>query len=301
MGRSPGTCTAPTGLGNGLPGARPWVLLAIFAAAVLAFARLDLTWDQVVPDTAGLGTLTDFASAALTPALSHTAGSVPQGTPPLLQIVAESVWLTIVFAVTSLSLAVPAGLLLGFTSSTAWWRGDVLGGRSPWLVWFRRTIAPALYGVSRLLIGVMRSIHELIWAVLFLAAVGLNDLSAVFAIAIPYAGTLAKVFSEMLDEAPRGPAMALRSTGASPLQVFAFGLLPRALPDIGAYTLYRFECALRSSAILGFFGWPTLGYHLKLEWGNYDFAEVWTFLYALLALIVVVDWWSGALRKRFVA
>lgn len=301
MARSAASCTVPTGMPDGVAQARPWVLGAIGAAAIASLIGLDLSWSDLIPDGAGFGTAVEFASAAFTPAFAHEPDSVPAGTAPLLAIVLESVWLTIVFAVTALSLAVPSGLILGFLSSTSWWQGDLMGGRSPWVVWFRRTVAPAIYVTSRALIGVMRSIHELIWAVLFLAALGLSDLSAVFAIAIPYAGTLAKVFSEMLDEAPRGPALALRSTGASPAQVFAFGLLPRALPDMAAYTLYRFECALRSSAILGFFGWPTLGYHLKLEWGNYDFPEVWTFLYALLILVFAVDWWSGSLRKRFVA
>jgi len=148
---------------------------------------------------------------------------------------------------------------------------------------------------------VLRSIHELLWAVLLLAAFGLGHLVAVMAIAIPYSGILAKVFSEMVDEAPRAAATALRDAGASPLQVFLFGLLPRALPDITAYTFYRFECALRSSAILGFFGFPTLGYYIAASFENLLYGEVWTYLYVLFGLITVMDWWSGALRRRFVA
>ena len=126
-------------------------------------------------------------------------------------------------------------------------------------------------------------------------------MSAVIAIAIPYAGTLAKVFSEMIDEAPREASHALRAAGAGPVQVFLFGLLPRALPDMAAYALYRLECALRSSAILGFFGWPTLGYFIKQEWEAADYGEVWTYLYVLLGLVLLVEWWSGGLRRRFVA
>ena len=142
---------------------------------------------------------------------------------------------------------------------------------------------------------------ELLWALLFLCAFGLSNANAVLAIAIPYGGTLAKIFSEMIDEAPRDAAEALRATGASPGQVFAFGLLPRALPDMAAYAFYRFECALRSSAILGFFGWETLGYFVKLEWESADYAEVWTYLYTLLALVLLVEWWSSGLRRRFVS
>jgi phosphonate transport system permease protein len=151
------------------------------------------------------------------------------------------------------------------------------------------------------LIALMRSVHELLWAILFLAAFGLNTASAVLAIAIPYAGTLAKVFSEMLDEAPRGSAFALRSAGAGPTQVFLAGTLPRALPDMAAYAFYRFECAVRSSAVLGFFGYETLGYYLSASFENLHFREVWTYLYALSAMVLLLEGWSALLRRRFVA
>jgi len=144
----------------------------------------------------------------------------------------------------------------------------------------------------------MRSIHEILWALALLAAFGLTTVAAVIAIAIPYAGTLAKVFSEMLDEAPDDAAEALRMAGAGSLQTFLFGLVPRALPDMGAYSFYRFECALRSAAILGFFGFETLGKYIHQSCGELYFREAWTYLYALCFLIVAVEWWSGAIRRR---
>jgi phosphonate transport system permease protein len=146
----------------------------------------------------------------------------------------------------------------------------------------------------------LRSVHELLWAVVFLAAFGITPLAAVAAIALPYAGTLAKVFGEMIDEAPRAAAGALRELGATPAVVLAFGLLPRALPDMTAYALYRFECGLRSAAVLGFFGFPTLGYYIAASFENLYYGEVWTYLYVLLALVAAVDWWSGRVRERLV-
>ena len=130
--------------------------------------------------------------------------------------------------------------------------------------------------------------------------VTIGDVTAVIAIVIPFAGTFAKVFSEIIDEAPRETARALRATGAAPVQIFLFGLLPRALPDMAAYAFYRFECALRSSAILGFFGFPTLGYYIAASFENLHYSEVWTYLYALGLLVITADWWSGALRRRLV-
>ena len=90
-------------------------------------------------------------------------------------------------------------------------------------------------------------------------------------------------------------AAALMAWTSSP---WLLGLAPRTLSDFASYAFYRFECALRSSAILGFLGFPTLGYHLSLAFDNLRYPEVWTFLYALLALILTVELWSAALRRR---
>ena len=155
-----------------------------------------------------------------------------------------------------------------------------------------------VYFGARLLSTLMRSIHELLWAVLFLAMLGISNLSAVLAIAIPYSGVFAKIFSELIDEASSEPGEALRSAGAGSWQIFFIGRLPLAAGDICGYILYRFECALRSSAVLGFFGFPTLGYYLAASFENLYYGEVWTYLYALIFLVVVTDYWSGALRLR---
>jgi len=135
-------------------------------------------------------------------------------------------------------------------------------------------------------------------SVLLLAVFGVTPLAAVTALALPYAGILGKVFAELIDEAPRAAAGALHEAGARPAQVFLFALLPGALPDMTAYSLYRFECSLRSAAVLGFFGFPTLGYHLAASFENLYYGEVWTYLYTLLGLVVLVDAWSGAVRRR---
>lgn len=277
------------------------VLLGIALLGVWSVAALDLTWRQVIPDAGDFRQIGVFFSYALRPALAYAPGAVPEGATPLLLQALLAAQLTLVFAVTALGLSIAIGIALGFLGSTAWWAGDPAGARSPIVRWLRRTVAPAVYGTTRVVITAMRSVHELIWAVLLLAALGLNNLSAVVAIAIPFGGTLAKVFSEMIDESPRDASLALRAAGASSVQVFLFGLLPRALPDMAAYALYRFECALRSSAILGFFGWETLGYFVKQEWEVADYDEVWTYLYTLIALVLLVEWWSSGLRRRFVA
>jgi phosphonate transport system permease protein len=105
----------------------------------------------------------------------------------------------------------------------------------------------------------------------------------------------------MIDEAPRDTADALRGAGASPLQVFFFGLVPRALPDLIAYAFYRFECAIRSAAVMGFFGIATLGAYVKQSFDSTNYGEVWTYLYLTFLVVLVMDLWSGQIRRRLVA
>ncbi len=277
-------------------GRRGMVLAAIAAAGLWAAVELGLDPRDLVPGKGGLAMAGELFSRALSPALTYEAAQVPEGIQPLLLKALEAARVTVTLAAAAISLAAVFGVVLGFLASTAWWAGDSANGDR-----MRRAVRPTVYGGVRVVIVLMRSVHELLWAVLLLAAFGLSQLSAVIAIAVPYAGTLAKVFSEMLDEAPRDSALALRAAGASPAQVFFFGLLPRALPDMMAYAFYRFECALRSSAVLGFFGYPTLGYFIAASFENLHYGEVWTYLYTLFLLVVVADWWSGALRRRLMA
>lgn len=277
----PSTTSRPFPIGR-----RGAVLFLLVLAGAAAYFHLGLAPRQLVPQAGGLEVVRKFFAGAFRPAL-HYESEVPAGTSPLPLKALDAARRTLVFAAAAMSLSLLLGFALAIPASSAWWEGRKFG---PWI-----------YGATRSIIALMRSVHELLWAVIFLAAFGLNTFSAVLAIAIPYGGTLAKVFSEMIDEAARDSARALRATGASPIQVFFFGLLPRALPDLFAYAFYRFECAVRASAILGFFGYETLGYFLRASFENLHYREVWTYLYTLFFLVVLIDLWSGRLRRRFVS
>ncbi|MFQ5506812.1 MAG: PhnE/PtxC family ABC transporter permease [Planctomycetota bacterium] len=279
-------------------GLRAIVLLSIAVSGLGAVWFLGLDPAGLVPSEGGLVVAKAFFAHAFSPALR----SEGQFDAAILPVTLESAWMTVVFAAAAISISLVFGLIGGFLGSTAWWAGNPgVGAResgSGMLGRVRRIVGPVIYAWIRILIALLRSVHELLWAVIFLAAFGLNHLTAVIAISIPYTGTFAKIFSEIIDETPRDASEALRDLGASPLQVFFYGLIPRALPDLGAYAFYRFECALRSSAVLGFFGLPTLGREIKLSFQSSHYGETWTHLYALLFLVVVFDVWSGALRRR---
>ncbi len=277
-------------------GSRRIVLLAIVIAGVWAAFYLDLAPGQLIPRETGWKVAREFFSAAIRPAAVDESGLGVS----LWGRAAKGAWLTVVFAATSMSLALVLGLVFGLLASATIWELEDSGSNG-WRHSFRRFVAPVLYTTARAFIALLRSVHELLWATLFLAAVGLSDATAVLAIAIPYGGTLAKVFSEMIDEAPRGAAHALIGAGASTTRAFFAALLPLALPDMAAYSFYRFECAIRSAAILGFFGIQTLGSFIVQSFELNLYREVWTYLYVLFALVLIVDWWSGLLRRRLVA
>lgn len=274
-------------------GPRGGVVLLILLLGCVASFSLGLTPGALIPTSGGLELIGRFLLGALQPALDYQGGARP-GWDPFWMKVLSAVGRTLAFALAAMSASLLVGIPLGLLASDAWWRPEAFGGGR------LRPIARPLQVGVRVWIAGMRSVHELLWAVLFLAAMGLNTFAAVIAIAIPYGGTLAKVFSEMLDEAPQDTADAYRGIGARPLTAFLFGLIPRALPDLSAYTFYRFECAVRASAVLGFFGYQTLGYHLELAFRDANFREVWTYVYAMISMVLVLEAWSAAFRKRVV-
>lgn len=280
-----------------LVGTRRLQLLLILTAGVGAGLAIGLKPHDLIPSAGGWKVIGNFLAGAVAPAVTYEAQFLPAGTSAFGSKLATAIWHTIIFAVAAISLSIPAGMVLGVLSSTRLHTETTsrVSGTS-----VRDILIRGLCWTARVFTALIRSIHELLWAVLFLAAIGLSNLAAVLAIAIPYSGVLARIFSEMIDEAPRETADLLRSSGASGLQVFAFGILPRAIPDMLAYACYRFECALRSSAVLGFFGIPTIGYHLHLAFQNGHYRETWTYLYAIAALVALADWWSGAMRRRLV-
>ena len=231
----------------------------------------------------------DFLLSAFRPALDYQ--KPVEGAEPFLLTVIGSTLRTLRFALLAMSVAIPCGALLAFLASTAWWpdtrRHRMLG-----------VVLRILCLASRTIMACARSIHELIWGLLFITAMGLSTDAAIIAVAIPYSGILAKIYSEMFEEHPREAQLALRAIGAGSIAAFLAGLLPRTLPDLITYTFYRLECAVRTAAVFGFVGIETIGYRIKLASDESHYREIWTYLYVLFALIIIIEWWSRVLRKR---
>ena len=149
------------------------------------------------------------------------------------------------------------------------------------------------YRVVRVGCAFVRAIHELFWALIFLQAFGLSPLTGLLAIALPYAGTFAKVYSEILEESDRAPLQALPS-GCGHLSAFAYARVAPVWSHLTTYTLYRLECGLRSSAILGFVGLPTLGYYLHSAFMEGHYEEVAALLILFYVLIATIRLWAQA-------
>ncbi len=279
-------------------GRRRALVFLIALAGIAALFVLDLPLAYLWPSEERLAAVRPFLAAAFDPALDYEAlGEVPSGAPGFMERLLLAVWRTIAFALAAWSLALVLAVPLGLSASSAFWMRSADANPSAKL----RGGAWLIYSSTRALIIGLRSVHELLWAVLLLAALGLSPGTGVIALALPFTGTLAKVFSELLDETSYASAQTLHATGARPWQVFAFGVVPRALPDMLSFSFYRLECSVRSSAVLGFFGFETLGYYLRLSFENLHYREVWTFLYTLILLVVILEAWSARLRRRFVA
>ncbi|MGO2131738.1 MAG: PhnE/PtxC family ABC transporter permease [Halomonas sp.] len=137
----------------------------------------------------------------------------------------------------------------------------------------------------------IRAIHELFWALIFLQFFGLHPLTGVLAIAIPYAGIFAKVYAEILDESDLQPSKVIPH-GSSIISALAYTRFSLAWPHLATYTAYRLECGLRSSAVLGFVGIPTLGFYLESSFAQGQYTTVGALLLLFYVLIATIRLWA---------
>jgi len=163
--------------------------------------------------------------------------------------------------------------------------GGALGATSGFFLAQVFHIAPV-----RWFCAIVRAIHEIFWALIFLQILGLSPLTGVLAIALPYAGICGKVYAETLEEA-RSPALAVLPEGTGIISAFFFVRLPDAWVHIKSYTAYRFECGLRSSAVLGFVGLPTLGFYLETAFSEGNYSEAAALLIVFYILIATLRLW----------
>ena len=143
----------------------------------------------------------------------------------------------------------------------------------------------------RLAAAFLRSVHELFWALLLLQITGLSPVTGILAIALPYSGIFAKVFAELFEEADKSAETVLPHR-TSALSRFAFARFPVVAQQLKTYTLYRLECGLRSTLVLGFVGLPTIGFHLESYFKEGHYAEAAALLATFYVLIGTRRLWA---------
>ena len=246
-----------------------WFVAAVVVLVVASFASLDLRWGQ-------------FLSADAARSMGRFVGEFfpPDLQPDFVRRVAWAAWETLAMSALGTVLAAAAGLLLALPAARTH-DGQRAWARSP----------------TRLLLNALRSVPELVWAALLLVAAGLGPFAGTLALAVHTAGVLGRLFAEAIENAPPGPAAALRTQGVGPVAVLAYATLPQVLPQLVSYTLYRWENNIRAATVLGVVGAGGLGQLLAFHMGLFHMGNTATVLAAMLVLVAVVDAASYAARR----
>ncbi|WP_327352777.1 phosphonate ABC transporter, permease protein PhnE [Streptomyces sp. NBC_01304] len=245
-----------------------WIILAVALAAVVW--SLDGTGVSIANLVAGWEGAREIADGLFPPQLDQE----------LLQSVGTAVLETLQISIAALFFGVIGGLVLAVLMA-----GNI--GAPRWLA-----------ASARLVATVFRSVPELLWALVFVAVVGLGPAAGVYAISLHAAGLLAKLVSEQLEAVDPAPVEAMRMTGASRLTTGVLSVIPQARNNIASLVLYQWECNIRSSAIIGFVGAGGIGQALGISMRLFRYDELATLMIALLLLVVAVDQLSRLLRHR---
>lgn len=244
----------------------PLLLLALGALVLASFATLRLDLGAFFTSEA-LGTMLEFLHGF----------APPESATPFLLKTMDAAIETLSMSALGTLLAVAAGLVLALPASGRW------GG--------------AARGAVRLVLNVLRSIPELVWAALLLVAAGLGPFAGTLALAAHTAGVLGRLFADALENAAPLPEATLRTNGAGALAAFFYATLPQTLPQMLSYTLYRWENNIRAAAVLGVVGAGGLGQMLKYHLSLFQMPSAATVVIAMLLLVALVDAISFALRR----
>jgi len=264
----------------------PYLLAAVFILVFIDSWKRAGVDPAVFFDSRGRESLWRFATGMLPPDLSWQFLSLMLR--PTLETIQISFWGTVI--------AVLIGFPLGLLGTNSLAVRGILNDAELQGKPVRRGTRYAVYLGARGILSLFRCIPEFVWAFMFVRAVGLGPFPGVLAIGVAYGGMLGKVYSEIFEAVNDRPLEALQSVGANKLQIFFYGWFPQALPNFVSYTLYRWECAVRASAILGLVGAGGLGQQIEISMRMFNFNEVLTILIILFVMVASVDYVSAKVR-----
>jgi phosphonate transport system permease protein len=215
----------------------------------------------------------------------------PEHSADFLQLVAEATWQTVAIATAGLTLALVGAIPLTVIVTEQLSISRIGTGRMS-------VASKVVRQIVRWLLVVLRSVPELVWALLFVRIVGLGPTAGVLAIALTYCGMLGKVYAEILESSESHATGILLRNGAGRLGALLYGALPEAASELVSYTIYRWECAIRGSVVMGFVGAGGLGQRMDESMKMLAGGEVATMLMVFVFLVACADLTSKLLRRR---
>lgn len=264
----------------------PYIFAVLFVIAFVDSWRRAGIEPLVFFEPAGRASLWKFVSGMFPPELSGQFLSL------MIKPTLETVQISVMGTLIAILIGFPLGILGTNTMNVRGVLNEAEIEGSP----LRYIARMSVYCLARGLLSLFRSIPEFVWAFMFVRAVGLGPFPGVLAIGVAYGGMLGKVYSEIFEGVNYRPLEALQSTGANKLQIFFYGWFPQVLPNFVSYTLYRWECAVRASAILGLVGAGGLGQQIEISMRMFNFNEVLTLLIILFLMVAAVDYISAKVR-----
>ena len=206
-----------------------------------------------------------------------------------MHMVVRETWRTVAMATAGVTLALVLAVPMCLMATRVLSLSALSGRMNRWPAVMRWFVRATLI--------VLRSIPELVWALVFVRVVGLGPTAGVLAIALTYGGMLGKVYAEILESGESHATHTLMRNGSGRLQAFVYALLPSHAAELASYTVYRWECAIRSSVVLGFVGAGGLGQQLDNSMKMFNGGEVATLLLVFIALVALADHVSTWLRR----
>lgn len=179
--------------------------------------------------------------------------------------------------------------------------GTVLGALLSVLVAFAAAsnIAPRwLYYPARWIMNIIRSVPDLVFALMFVSAVGLGPFAGILAMTLGSLGSIGKIFAEAMESVDRGPIVAMQAVGASKRQVIQYGIMPQAAPLLVSYTLLLFEGNVRGATILGLVGAGGIGLELTTAMRMYNYGHLSAIIICIIVLVTVIDQGSALIRRK---
>jgi phosphonate transport system permease protein len=194
-------------------------------------------------------------------------------------------------------LAVAVALPIVFFASRNLIYSGLLYEMEPKQGW-KRSARMIPYLAAKSVLNILRTIPEMVWALIFVFLVGLGPFPGVLALGVHTGGVLGKLFGEVLEDVDSQPIESLQSTGASRLQILFYGILPQVLPQFVSYTLYRWEVNIRVAAVLGLVGAGGLGQRIHIAISLFLENQLLTLIIAIYILVTIVDYLSAYLRRK---